>query len=683
MIFYFNEFSGGALDPSALRNFLKYGYENWSVKPFYVLLLGDGDYDYFDILGYNRNFIPTYQTSYSLHEYNSYATDDFYSRIVGNDKKADLAVGRLNVQTLAEAERVVEKIKKYEQDSERSMWKNRITLLADDNWPTKNKDGSIFTSQSEELATYFIPDHFVIDKLYLAAYPTVITGNGRRKPAVNRAIIDAVNDGTLLFNFIGHGEPDKWCDENVFVAETTIPQLQNSKYFFLTAATCGFGRFDDMENQSATERMVLMEGGAIGAISAIRSVSRGLNPELVKAFFENLLLNPQNGENYIGDAYFYTKQVRIVSNDERFHLFGDPSIKLKLPESDVRIDSLNGKSLLSNIQVKALDDIYLKGTVINSDSTKMGFNGEGIITVYDSDKILQLPEINYQMTVRGGTIFKGRTSIEEGEFDLSFVVPKDISYADKNGKIIAYIYNDEQEALGATSNIIIGGTNNNIVNDGEGPQIEIFFDDFQYEGANLVNSDFTLLVDIEDETGLNTTGAGIGHRLEGILDGDYENTINLSGYFIGDLDSGGKSGKILYRFTNQTVGQHSIKIKAWDVFNNFAEVETEFSVTDSDGIEIENIVNYPNPFNSSTTFTFQHNLNSSIDVDIKIYTIAGRMIKQIEEYGLFDRFVRIPWDGRDGDGNLLANGTYLYKVVLKPESGEKNKSVLGKLSIIR
>ena len=124
-------------------------------------------------------------------------------------------------------------------------------------------------------------------------------------------------------------------------------------------------------------------------------------------------------------------------------------------------------------------------------------------------------------------------------------------------------------------------------------------------------------------------------------------------------------------------------MKAWDVFNNFSEENTFFSVVDGSDLEIRDVYNYPNPFSDNTQFTFQQNLDKPIEVKIKIYTIAGRLIKEIEKNNLSERFVVIDWDGRDTDGDQLANGTYLYKIIVKSADGEFSKSVLGKLAVIK
>jgi hypothetical protein len=199
----------------------------------------------------------------------------------------------------------------------------------------------------------------------------------------------------------------------------------------------------------------------------------------------------------------------------------------------------------------------------------------------------------------------------------------------------------------------------------------------------MVNPNFTLLVKLSDETGLNTTGTGVGHKLEGIINDNEINTIDLTNSFIGDLDSGGKSGTVEYKFSSLAIGDYNLKIKAWDVFNNPTIEESYFSVVNSETIVLRDVVNYPNPFSSSTTFTFQHNFNSAIDINIKIYTVAGRLIKVIENPNINDKFVKVPWNGLDEDGSLIANGTYFYKLVIKAADGSFSENVLGKMAVIR
>ena len=637
----------------------------------------------------NRNFVPVYETAESLDEIASYPTDDYYARVSGNDLKTDLAIGRLNIQSADEGDIVIDKIIKYETGLEKGLWRNNITLVADDGPAEVGVDnGSLHTFQSENLAKNRIPKYFDLDKIYLVAYPTVYTGLGRRKPDVNKAIINTINDGTLIINFVGHGNPDVWTHESVFEKSATIPQLKNPDYFFLTAATCDFGRYDNPTEQSSTEiLMTLKNAGAIAAFSAARLSTSFSNAAINDSLYSNLfrVRDVNNLPITIGKAYLLTKQVvRDKENDEKYHLFGDPALRLDEPLNPISIDSVNGKSLKSVVQVNALGSVKIKGAVRNPNGTLAQYNGDAIISMYDSERLVYYKEMNYTVTMPGGLIYRGRTSVANGEFQTDFVVPKDISYENKNGKIVAYVDNSTSDGVGYSTNIVVGGTNPDAVNDGKGPDITIYFDDLNNENSYLVNSDFTLIAKLSDRTGLNTTGTGIGHKLEAILNNDEANPIDLTNSFIGDLNSGGKSGLIKYKFTGMAPGDYKIKVKAWDVFNNLSSQEANFTVvSNNNGIVLRDVVNYPNPFSSNTIFTFQHNYTSAINVKIKIYTIAGRLIKQIEQSNLLDKFVRIDWDGRDADENQIANGTYLYKLIVESADGQYKDNVLGKLAVIR
>jgi hypothetical protein len=498
-----------------------------------------------------------------------------------------------------------------------------------------------------------------------------------------------MNDGTLFVNYIGHGSPELWAHEVIFEKSVSIPQLKNDKYFFLCAATCDFGYFDIPNFQSAAEAMMFLpNSGAIASFTAARLVYSGYNHLLNNILVQALFNSGRDTLNLgipIGKASFMAKQVRYDINDQKYNIFGDPTLRLLVPQYSANIDSVNGQELSASIQIKALSKSKIEGRILKPDNTTWDdFNGEGLLTFFDSERTVLLEQIgNYPVTVQGGVIFNGRVSINNGKFSTEFVVPKDISYENKNGKIIFYFLNSSVDGLGYTDKVLVGGTDSSVVNDGKGPSIEIFFDNVAYSNAYLVNSDPNLIVKLSDETGLNTTGTGVGHKLEGILNQQSTNPIDFTNYFKGDLDAGGKAGTINYKFNNLGSGEYQLLVKAWDVFNNFSEENTFFSVVEDNDLTIRDIYNYPNPFRDKTQFTFQHNLSKPIDAKIKVYTIAGRLIKEIEKINLNEKFVVIDWDGRDADGDQLANGTYLYKIILKSSDGEFQKSVLGKLAVIR
>ncbi len=441
----FNEFSCGIQDISAVRDFIKYAYDNWQIKPEYFMFMGKGTYDYKNIEGFGDNYIPTWETEESLKLIfgaDSYCTDDFFARVDGEDLKPDIAFGRLTVRSLNEANTYIDKIVHYEYNSERGNWRNLITLVADDGYTSTRYEGSEHTAPSEDLAKNIIPPSFDIKKIYLADYPVVITGNGRRKPAANTDILKIMNQGTVLVNYIGHGNPDVWAHEYVFERSVTIPQLTNDKYFFLCAATCDFGYYDIPNFQSGAEEMLfLKDAGSIATFNSGRLVFSGQNHLLNFTLMEYLLDLPRDTMNLnvtLGYSVFKTKLEWNTVNAQKFHLLGDPTIRLNVPQYFGSIDSINGQLLNADIQIKALSDTKIAGTILKPDGTKWNeYNGEGLLTVFDSERTKLLEEIdNYPMLIQGGVIFRGRVSVTNGEFEAEFVVPKDISYENKNGKII-------------------------------------------------------------------------------------------------------------------------------------------------------------------------------------------------------------------------------------------------------
>ncbi len=684
----FNEFSGGLLDVSAIRDFIKYAFDNWQIAPEYVLFFGSGNCDYKDIQGYHTNFLPPYETPESFKELYTWTTDDFFVNL-DSDSKIDLATGRITAKTVDQANKAVDKIIYYESNTEKGSWRNLITLVADDGYQGAHYGGSDFTSSSEILSNSYIPASFDFNKLYMAAFPVVITGAGKRIPDGNKAILNAMNNGTLIVNYVGHGSPDLWADEHIFEQGVTIPQLQNDKYFFLTAATCDFGFFDNPSSVSSAEELVLDNGaGAIASLSSARLVYQDSNAQLMyKFFYELFSTNVSSGYGVsIGKALSETKQTLFAENDQKYFIFGDPTLKLLVPEYGAAIDTINGISVfVDSIQIKALSHAHLSGTIHRADSTFWSdFNGEGLLSVFDSKRTELLTQLqNYPITRQGGLIFRGRVSVDNGKFDADFVVPKDISYQNQRGKIEFYFYDSNADGLGYTNKIYVGGTDTSVVNDGKGPDIDIYFDNASASNSYLINPNSTMVIKLADETGLNTTGTGVGHQLEGILNDNENNPIDFTKYFTGDLDAGGKSGEVNYKFDNLEQGNYSLKVNAWDVFNNFSTQTVYFTVVNGNDLEIRDVYNYPNPFSRNTTFTFQRNQISPADVRIKIYTIAGRLIRELEKNYVTDKFVKVDWDGRDQDGDFIANGTYLYKIIVDNIDGAYTKSVLGKLAVIR
>ncbi|MFC2094772.1 type IX secretion system sortase PorU, partial [Bacteroidota bacterium] len=368
----YNEFSCGVLDVSAIRDFIKYGYDNWEITPQYVLLLGKGTFDYKNIAGFNDNFIPTWQTTESLRMISSYTSDDFFVNVDGTDANIDIAPGRITASNETEANNYITKVIDYEQNSKRGLWKNLITLVADDGVTSTTYEGSEHTAPSEWIANQVLPKSFDIKKIYLADYPVVITGAGRRKPDVNEDIINTMNNGTLLINYIGHGSPELWAHEVVFEKSVSIPQLNNSEYFFLVAATCDFAYYDIPNFESGAEELLFLKNsGSIGSLNSARLVYSGQNHQLNYRFLSDVLASPRDTLNLIrtlGISYFNTRQSFNGTNDRKYHLFGDPALRLQVPQYEGNIDTINGQPLVADVQIRALSRTEVVGTILTPEN---------------------------------------------------------------------------------------------------------------------------------------------------------------------------------------------------------------------------------------------------------------------------------------------------------------------------
>ena len=692
----YNEFSGGLLDPVAMRNLLKYAYNNWTKRPVYVLFLGDGSFDYKNIYNLNfKNYVPPIERSDpTMNEISSYNSDDFICDINENfvspeAVRTDFSNGRFCVNSLAEANSVVDKVIEYESNTNIGSWKKEIMYVADDGWTTENnqgQEGSLHTDQCERLAESHTPKDFEKEKIYIVTYPAIITPQGRRKPGANVDIIKGWNEGRLLINYTGHGSTDLWAHEHVFVREESVPQLNNkNKYPLVTIASCDLARWDDPFLISAGEQLVyLSNAGAIGVIAATRPVYATYNETFNNALWDNLMFikDTLNLPIRVGKAMFNVKNQlpTILENDMKFCLIGDPSLRLGIPQYFTRIDSINRKSVtFDTVIVQALQKMKISGSILKSDSTFWdNFNGDIELKVLDVNKNVSFIDFGRYFNFRldGGTIFKGKAKVTNGRWNIEFIVPKDISYNNGNGQILGYFSNSSFEGSGYSGNFVLNGIDTSGAKDTISPDISLFMESKSFRNGDIVNQNPKLIADFFDESGMNLTGT-IGHKIEATLNDDDNNKIDLTQFY--NTTNGYQYGTVEYKFDNLPDGNYTIKLVGWDTYNNFKETYANFIVKSTSNLVVSNVYNFPNPMKDNTQFSFQHNFDVPLTADLYIYTVAGRKIQNIKRTNISDKNVSIEWDGKDADGDYIANGTYIYKLIVKSDDGSYSNVQTGKL----
>ena len=681
----YNEFSSGMQDPAAIRNFMKHLYEKpSSVKLKYLLLMGTGSYDNKSNgtnAAFNKNFIVTYQSENSWHSTNSYVSDDYFG-VLGDGEDIEtgmlaIGVGRLPVRTAEQAKEAVAKTRRYMDAAQSGDWQNFLGLLAEDG------DNNLHTSQSENLARYMNENHpqYTVEKMYLSGSPRVVTVDGHRFPELEERLMNLINSGCLLVNYIGHGSTSGLSTARV-VNNTSIGQWKNKLYPVFVAATCDFGRYDS-EVMSGSETMLLKpDGGSIASLASTRLVYSNLNFDFNRNFFIEMLTRPAQGDdsNRLGDIIRRAKNASVASvNKLCFTLLGNPALKPVIPENFAQTVSINGIPVSEPLDtLKAGSFVTVKGVISDyGDNVANDFNGVLHFSLFDKAREHQTlnhngEELTINFITQPSTLFKGKAAVENGEFEISFIVPRNINYQYGFGKITYFaVSDDEKAAAGTLADITVGGS---VAGSGnmEGPQIRLFMNDIFFRDGCITDSNPRLIAFLQDEKGINTSQESIGNDITAILSNDPSKIYTLNKFYEADLDSHNK-GVVSYMFTNLPAGNYELLFTAWNIENNPSQESIRFRVTQSMMLKIDKLYSYPNPFNDRTSIYFEYNMpDTKLQVELQIFDMSGRMLRSMHRTMVSEGYTSgdFEWDRHDANGNRMDAGIYPYRVILTTERGQ-------------
>ena len=696
----YHEFSSGNPDITAIKMMMKMLYDKAQTdeeKPRYLLLFGDGSYLNRSFEG-NTNLILTYQSRNSLSPLSSYVSDDYYGLLddfegEGSDDFIDIGIGRFPVSSQEQANNLVSKIKNYRSqnasgglahcsglgaESVYGDWRNSLVFVGDD------EDSNIHMAQANQLGNQVLQAHPEYDqtKIFLDAYVQESTPGGSRYPEVEKAIKDNVERGNLITTYVGHGGEIGWAAERILDISTIQNfQNRNSLPVFLTA-TCEFSRYDDYERTSAGELLLLNpNGGAIALLTTTRLVFSSPNYALAQNFFD-VALEDDGVDTRLGDIVRQTKNATLSNgtNKRNFSLLGDPALQITYPR--YQVETLSYTDTLGNPidTLNALSHVRINGRIVDENGVFMpSFNGEIIPSVYDKPTTVNTLQNDgnsvYQFETRRNVIYRGRAEVINGEFSFTFVIPKDINYQFGSGRVSYYGLSQNEDAHGFDESIIIGGSSDNINDDESGPEIELFMNDENFVQGGMTDEEPILIAKVFDNSGINTVGNGIGHDITAIIDENTSNTITLNDFYESDLNTF-KSGSVRYQLPALEPGEHSLSFKVWDVYNNSNTKSIDFIVAEDDEFVLSQVLNYPNPFTTYTEFFFEHNRHcNSLEVDIQIFTVSGKVVKSINRIVNNEGFRSdgIAWDGLDDYGDKIGRGVYVYRVLVKTPSGEKQE----------
>ena len=687
----YNEFSSGSQDVTAIRDFLKHLYDKDNRLKF-VLLFGRASFDYKDFTTGNTNFIPTYESRNSVHPVTSYSSDDYYAFMedaegewvenFSGDHSLELGVGRIPVTTIEEAAAAVDKLVRYSTEtSSLGDWRNEIFFVADDGDGT---DGTIHERQADQLAT-LIDTTFVqfnINKIYVDAFTQTLQPGGEVAPGVNEAIDVAIREGSFIMNFTGHGGEVGWTAEKILDLAMINNWENGNKLPLLVTATCEFGRHDDPGRISGGELAILNpEGGAIALVTSARPVASSTNFILNRAFY-NAAFEEVSGEyKRMGEIFRDTKNSSLNgSNNRNFSLLGDPSLRLAFPRKKIRLVSINGKPVGQDT-LKALSEVTIAGEIYDPVTGLRESNYSGVLsaTLFDKESISRTlgnrtPVLEYRE--RKIVLFNGQATIDNGQFELNFVIPRNIVYQFNTGKLSMYATpsSELEDAAGANMDLVIGGTDSGAPADNTPPEVHLFMEDTLFRNGGLTSSNTLLIANLTDTNGINISGVGVGQNITATLDDSV--TYILNEFYQSEIDDF-TSGWVTFPINGLSTGEHRIVVTAWDSFNNSGESEIVFTVSDGDDLEIRQLRNYPNPFRDDTHFRFEHNrAGEDLEVEIAIYSFRGELVRELkwEIAGSLSAVDEISWDGRNHFGKKVEPGIYVYKVLVRSLlDGAKNQ----------
>jgi len=715
----YHEFSSGKQDIAAIRNLIKYVYWNASSpdkRVKYVNLFGDASYDYKDRIPNNNNIVPVFHgfnpqasetnnaSNFSL--FSSFMSDDFFGMMDNGEGTMttgfdgiDIAVGRMLVSTTSQAQEMVNKVIEYHDEKSYGRWRNNFVIYSDDADNSTDATLQFGLNNLADVLTSQKP--FVnVKKIHTDAYVQQVAAGGERYPEAKADFLDAIELGALVFNYFGHGNEETLARERLFEKLDAQNLTNRYRYPLFVTITCEFTRFDDPNRLTGGEFMFWNKtGGAIGLIATTRQIGVSTGFTMNNLLSEDLYAFGSNDYPTIAEALRMTKLSTGSDNRRVVFYIGDPAMKLAIPKPKVVLTKVNDVPVDQPLPVlQALSLVKISGEVRDENEVLISnYNGDLAVQIFDKD-INRTTLGNNGITDSGGlitmdfttlgeTVFRGNASVVNGQFEFSFVVPQDIRIPVGNGKISFYakraIPNLDNQT-GYDKTIQIGGVNVNAVSDTNPPTVRLHMNDEGFVSGGITNCSPILLAFLEDENGINTA-SGIGHDIVAILDGDETNPYILNEYYETENDDYTK-GFVRFPFRDLTPGLHTVLFKAWDVYNNLVTAEIQFNAICSDeGLRIEKVLNYPNPFVSYTEFWFNHNMPfEPLDVQVQILTISGKLVKTINQQVVTEGFLcrEITWDGLDDFGDRIGKGVYVYKLTVKSVTTGKSAEKYEKLVIL-
>ncbi|MGN0213643.1 MAG: type IX secretion system sortase PorU [Muribaculaceae bacterium] len=686
----YNEFSSGTPDVLAYRKLCKMfydrGVDDEGHRLQYLLLFGSGSYDnrqLTDLVKANKYpMLLTWQSKESTSEYYSFTTDDILVMLNDNEganlssAKLSIAVGRMPVKSLSEAKSVVDKLYKYVSSTDYGSWKTMATVIADD------QNSAVHMQQAESIISIYSlngAENYQFNRIYVDAYDNKSSGGSRVCQVGRDKFYRQIDEGMFWLSYIGHANTTSWTGEQL-LTWYDINNFYNKRWPFLFAATCNFAQYDANELSGGEIMYLNGSGGVIAELSATRVAYIPNNGTLNNAVAKFAFARDENNKHYtIGEFVRLGKNNVRDENRLRYVLFGDPAMRLRYPNYTAEVEMINGTQVNEDNMptFQARQQLTFEGRVVDPDGDLASdFNGNIIATLYDAEQSV--------VTLGYGDdgkefVFQDRSnrlaivvdSVSNGRFKISLTVPSELSAGTSYdnyspARICLYAYSTQtlSEAQGSNEQFYIYGYDETVEADEEGPEIQSFvLNSPSFADGDKVNETPLAIASIFDQHGINFSSGGIGHDITLQVDG--VTTYNdVSSYFTPVYHSNGNAGTIAYPLPELTPGEHSLRLKVWDVFCNSSEKTIHFVVEPGVKPEFYDVYTTACPAVTDAVFYIKHNRPEALlNVTLQVYDLMGREVWSTALSGknAFGESLPITWDLCDMSGRRVPRGIYVYR----------------------
>ena len=709
----FNEFSSGTPDASAYRNYLKMLYDRADTEaqmPQFLLLFGDCAFDnrmrtsHFSMFSPD-DFLLAYESEDSYSEIFCYTDDGYFCNLDDGEGISpiyydlpDVSVGRFPVRNEAEAKVMVDKTIAYMENKNAGPWQNVVMFMGDDG----NNNTHMSSSYTISNETQMNAPGLHVKRVFWDAYERIASSTGFTYPDAKDAVVQQQQNGALIMNYMGHATLRQLSHETVLTIDDFQTFTNTNLPLWITAA-CDVMPYDGYDENIGEAAVLNAKGGAVAFFGTVHTVITNKNTAINRIFMRKLLSMENGSYPTIGLAQRQAK-IHLMTrgdiydttvNKLQYQLLGDPALRLHLPEHLAVIDEINGQKVGSQeVQMlKAGSVVTVKGHLEQGGSPLTSFDGQATLTVRDAREHI-VCRLNNTIANEGSysafeyydyprTLFMGTDSLKAGQFEFTFAVPLDVNYSEETGMMNVYAVNKEKTlaANGYTDLYQVGGSDA-INNDSIGPSLYCYLNSPDFVNGGEVNSSPFFVAEINDKDGLNTTGNGVGHDLELVIDGQMSRTYVLNNTFSFDFGTY-TSGKATYQIPELDEGMHTLRFRAWDILNNQSTAELAFKVVKGLSPTIGNISVSENPAKSSTTFIVTHDRSGSrLDVDIEVFDMSGRLLWRHSDSGVQNTGTfTYEWNLTTDNGGQLQTGVYLYRVRLSSD-GSGSTSKAKKLIVI-